>query len=119
MLAGKRLLIVEDDFLIGASLSDVLTKHGCLVRGPVFTIKEAVQILESERLDGALLDLKLQDGLALDIARRLRAQGVPFVVLTGYPRETLHSDLRNAYYLGKPARPDVVVEVVAAALQSH
>jgi DNA-binding response OmpR family regulator len=118
-LAGKRMLIVEDDFLIGTSLSRVLASQGCQIEGPVFTVRDAIRIVEQRSLDGALLDLKLQDGFAIDIARHLRRKRVPFVVVTAYQREDLHPELRGAFYIGKPALPDVVIQVVTAALHAR
>lgn len=112
-LAGKRILIVEDDFLIGASLSDLLKRHGCIVSGPVFTVKDAVEIMDREALDGAVLDYKVQDGLTLTIVDRLRRDGIPFVIVTGYQREHLPAELRKAPYLAKPVLPDVLIEVIS------
>jgi len=112
-LAGKRILIVEDDFLIGASLSDLLKRHGCLVCGPVFTVKDAVEIMGREALDGAVLDYKFQDGPTLAVVDRLRRDGIPFVIVTGYQREHLPAELRTAPYLAKPVVPDVLIEVIS------
>lgn len=86
-LVGKRILIVEDDFLIGASLSDLLEQHGCVVSGPVFTAKDAVDTIDREAIDGAILDYKVQDGVTLAIVGRLRQDRIPFVIVTGYQRE--------------------------------
>lgn len=117
-LVGKRILIVEDDFLIGASLSDLLRRHGCLVSGPVFTVKDAVEIMGRETLDGAVLDYKVQDGMTLAIVERLRRDGIPFVIVTGYQRDHLPAELRKAPYLAKPVLPDVLIEVIAGTWQT-
>lgn len=117
-LVGKRILIVEDDFLIGASLSDLLKRHGCIVSGPVFTVRDAAEIIGREALDGAVLDYKVQDGLTVAIAERLRQEEVPFVIVTGYQREHLPVELRKAPYLAKPVLPDVLIEVISGTWQS-
>ena len=117
-LAGKRILIVEDDFLIGASLSDLLRRHGCHVYGPVFTIRDAIEIMGREALDGALLDYKVQDGLTLTIVDRLRRDGIPFVIVTGYQRDHLPAELRKAPYLAKPVLPYVLIEVISGTWQT-
>jgi CheY-like chemotaxis protein len=118
-LVGRRVLIVEDDFLIAASLSNLLEEHGCIVSGPVFTVKEAVEVMDREAVDGAILDYKVQDGLALAVAERLRQQGIPFVFVTGYQREHLPAELRTAPYLAKPVLPDVLIEVIARVWPSR
>lgn len=116
-LVGKRIMIVEDDFLIGASLTDLLEGRGCRVSGPVFTAKDAVEIINRKDLDAAVLDYRVQDGLTLAVARRLRQERVPFVIMTGYQREHLPPELRTAHYLGKPVLPDLLIEVILRALE--
>lgn len=117
-LVGKRILIVEDDFLIGASLSDLLERHGCVVSGPVFTAKDAVDIIDREAIDGAILDYKVQDGVTLAIVGRLRQDRIPFVIVTGYQREYLPAGLRKAPYLAKPVLPDILIEVISGTWQT-
>src|SRR5260221_14501539 len=101
-LRGKRVLIVEDNFLIAASLCFLLIKNGCLVEGPAFTVAQTMRIVDRHRLDGALLELQLRDGIGIDVARRLRRSGVPFVIVSAHQREHLHSELKDAPYVAKP-----------------
>ncbi len=56
-VTGKRVLIVEDEFLVALSLQDHLSSLGCLVVGPVTTLAAAIQVAESEALDVAILDV--------------------------------------------------------------
>ena len=62
-LSGKRVLIVEDDLLIAASLSYLMMDHGRLVEGPAFTAAQAIRIVDRQSLDGAFLDVELREGL--------------------------------------------------------
>ena len=71
-LSGKRILIVEDDFLIASSLSYLMMDHGCLVEGPAFTAAQAIRIIDRQSLDGAFLDVELREGLGVEVARNLR-----------------------------------------------
>ena len=116
-LSGKRILIVEDDFLIGASLSDYLTRYGCIVSGPVFSVKDAVEVMDRRALDGAVLDYRVQDGPSLAVAQRLRQYGVPFVIVTAYQREHLPAELQSVPYLAKPILPEMLMEVISRTWQ--
>ena len=113
-MRGKRVLIVEDNFLIAESLSTVLLEQGCLIEGPVRTADEACRIIAERALDGALLDLQLRESHGSDVAEFLRAKGVPFVLVTGYLAEHLKPDLREAPYISKPANEAQLVKIAVA-----
>jgi hypothetical protein len=58
-LAGKRLLVVEDEPLVALDLVDILEEAGAEVAGSAGTAKEALNIIENASLDAALLDANL------------------------------------------------------------
>ena len=99
-LNGKRVLIVEDDFLTAESLSHAIADYGFTVVGPVDTADRAVRLIGQELPDGALLDVGLRDGNAIEVAKVLRARSVPFVVVSGY--SGLPPELKVAPFVGKP-----------------
>jgi DNA-binding response OmpR family regulator len=101
-LHGKRVLIVEDDFLIAESLSHAIADYGFTAVGPVETADRAVRLIGQEPPDGALLDVGLREGNAVEVAKALRARGVPFVVVTGYSRDILPPELKRAPFVAKP-----------------
>ena len=86
---AKRVLIVEDEFLIALSLSDLVTKLGHEPLGPVRSVTEALGVLADQAPDSALLDCRLADGLSAAVAEALRARKVPFAWLTGYEETDL------------------------------
>ena len=77
-------LVVEDDFVISATLAAVLELNGHTVVGPSGSVPSALKLLETARPDAALLDVKLQGRLAMPVAERLRRLGIPFVVTSAY-----------------------------------
>jgi DNA-binding response OmpR family regulator len=97
-----KVLIVEDNYLIAAHLAAAIEGEGFKVIGPVDTAQSAVCRIDEEALDGALLDVRLRDGSAIDVANALRAHGVPFVIVSGYSRDTLPTELKDAPFVGKP-----------------
>lgn len=78
-------LVVEDDYLIAFSLCEALTELGIRVLGPVATINQALQLLNSAtRIGAALLDVDLGHEQAFAVADGLIARQIPFVFATGY-----------------------------------
>lgn len=90
LLAGRRILVAEDDYFIAYDLVAALEEAGALVVGPAASLAEALELIErSEALDGAVLDLNLQGELAYAAADALRGRAVPVVFTTGYDRGVL------------------------------
>jgi ActR/RegA family two-component response regulator len=85
-LRGRRLLVVEDEYLIAASLACTLQSRGAEVVGPAGSVRDALALVEAEgeQLDGAVLDINLGDERVYPVAGALAARGLPFVFLTGY-----------------------------------
>lgn len=102
-LAGVRVLVVEDQFVVALDLQILLYRLGCEVVGPVASVAEALVILRRERPDAALLDLHLRDGNVLPVAERLGALGVPYLLVTGRDFGPFTDVLKDAPALRKPA----------------
>jgi DNA-binding response OmpR family regulator len=112
---GLRVLIVEDEALIGLTLADILSDRGFHVFGPVRTQSEAFNALEQCRPEGVILDLKLADGVSQGLAQELRSRGTPFVVFSGYPRKTMPSrELQEASWIEKPGPMEAVIQAVSS-----
>ena len=79
-----KILLVEDDFLIGLDYTEQLLKLGCEVLGPVATVAEALEVIRTEALDGAFLDFRLRDEISVAIAEALQKRSCPFCFITGY-----------------------------------
>jgi CheY-like chemotaxis protein len=101
-LAGKRLLVVEDEMLVALALSAGLQDAGAEVLASTGSASEALDIIESQPLDGALLDANLKGRPVDDIAAALTRRNVPFVFVTGYGRESLQRAFATAPLLAKP-----------------
>jgi CheY-like chemotaxis protein len=102
-LQGRRILVVEDLFHIAEMLAAMLRDFGCEVVGPVPRLAPALRLAESERLDGALLDVNLNGDDAGPVAEALHARGIPFVFVTGYDQSSdLPARFQDAPRLTKP-----------------
>jgi two-component SAPR family response regulator len=79
-LMGKRVLIVEDDALIGEIIAECVSKVGAEPIGPVMSEREALDLIDynPELPDAAILDIH-SNGMAFGVATRLRQLSVPFI----------------------------------------
>lgn len=86
-LAGKRILIVEDEALIAMSLEAMLESLGCVVIGTASSLEKGLESVRNLELDAAILDVNLRGTRSDPLARKLEDRGVPFVLATGYGAE--------------------------------
>lgn len=98
----RRILVVEDEFLLAAHIGSVLEDEGLEVVGPVGTLAEALKLARDEKLDGALLDLNLDGGRVDDVAEILDRRHVPFIFVTGFGRDDLPPGFRESIIVSKP-----------------
>jgi len=113
-LAGKTILIVEDDVLVGHDLRAFLEDAGAAVVGPIGDIAEACGVARGQEIDGAVLDVRLWNETAAPVAVELATRDVPFIVVSGHAPEEIPPAMRGATYLAKPVRRLDLVDVAAA-----
>jgi two-component SAPR family response regulator len=118
-LAGRRVLIVEDEFLLAMELEALLKRDGCEVLGPASTVEWALALIYNDEPDLALLDVNLKGVRATPVAAALRERGVPFVVITGYGEAQLgEPELRAAPRIEKPVNARDLRRAVARAVEA-
>jgi DNA-binding response OmpR family regulator len=106
--AKRRILVVEDEMLIGMLLEDMLTDMGHEVAAIVPRLKDALAAVDRESFDLAVLDVHLHGESAFPVADALIAKGVPFIFATGYGERGLPESYRGRPVLQKPfARDDL------------
>ena len=105
-LAGRRVLVVEDEFFIADDLAKALSALGEEVVGPVPAVAEALRVVADERLDLAVLDINLRGVPVFPVADALRAKNVPFVFATGYADTAIPAAYASVPRWEKPYRED-------------
>jgi CheY-like chemotaxis protein len=103
-LEGKRILIVEDEFLLAMMLEEMLGELGCVVAGVAARPADALELLGSQKLDAAVLDVNLNGADSLPVAIALRKLGVPFIFATGYGGSRLTAEFADCPVVEKPYR---------------
>jgi hypothetical protein len=79
---GKRVLIVDEDYIAASRLETHLLHCGALVVGPVSSSDEAFRCLVNEDVDAAVLSPAADSGRAVMISNVLSRLGIPFVFLS-------------------------------------
>lgn len=111
-MIGKRILVIEDEFLVGLEIHSVLTEAGFGVVGPAATVPDALRHISQADFDAALVDANLGGYSVEGVTAALANRGTPFVLLTGYSRRSLPPQLANAPLIEKPFDPRTVIDSV-------
>lgn len=101
-LEGRRVLVVEDEFLVAMLLETALEDQQCSVVGPFGRLSAALDAAHEETVDLALLDVNLAGEKVFPVAERLAERGIPFLLLSGYGDHALPSDKAHWPVFMKP-----------------
>jgi PAS domain S-box-containing protein len=113
VLAGRRLIVIEDEPLVALDIVAALKDAGAEVFGPVGNAADALLLIGETVLDGALLDGNLHGKPVGDVAAALVRRKVPFLFVTGYGRDALPEGFGNVGILSKPFSREQLLEAVA------
>jgi DNA-binding NtrC family response regulator len=100
---GRRVLVVEDEAIIGFALAELVEDEGYVACGPFTRSDEAIAWLQTGTADLAIVDHLLRDGPCTELVRILQARGIPFVIYSGaYRRPDMPAELQAAPWFEKP-----------------
>jgi CheY-like chemotaxis protein len=100
-------------------LARMIEDVGATVLGPAPSVQKALELLDSQHCDAALLDINLGNETVQRVAERLENEGCPYVFVSGYASpKTLLDDPRfkAKRLISKPVEPLVLREVVKGFL---
>ena len=117
------ILIVEDDNVMRETISDVLAKRGYKTflsqNG-----KDAVELIQKEKIDLVLLDLRLPDIDGITVLKKIRKidEGIQVIVMTAFPdvKSAILAIKSGAYdYINKPFELEELMFNIEKALEIH
>jgi len=112
----RRVLLVEDDYLLATGIADAFARLGVETVGPAGSVKQALELVEhGGRLDAAVLDINLRGDVVYPVADALRARGVPFVFATVYEERAIAERYRDVASFRKPIDPSRVLRALFGA----
>ena len=120
MNTARKLLVVDDDPVIGKSFERVLTRKGYVVVNAA-NGQEALNKLAAEDYDAVFTDIRMPGMDGLEVAERVRARRpwTPVVIITGYGSDENEARAKAAgvrEFLRKPLSPDMIESSAAAAV---
>ena len=118
ILVGQRILAVEDEFMVLLEIDTVLSNAGAAVVRCA-TIAHALQAIDTETCNAAILDVRVGRESIAAVARKLSERGIPFLFYTGQvPSESTITQWPNVQIVSKPALPAVLINAVVELLRS-
>lgn len=119
-LAGKRGLVIDDEFLIVLDLEALLADAGALVTCHGSPNK-ARAALDDGAFNFAIVDLHIGGGIdsGISVATLLHERGIPFLFLSGLNSNDPGVTRFNAPLVEKPYRPDALVETIRQLLRKQ
>jgi DNA-binding NtrC family response regulator len=113
-LDGTRILILEDEPIIGLALEDMLQRQGAHV---FFAsgIEEACELIEAEPVESAILDVNVHGAQSYPFASMLAERSIPFIFATGYGDRSHPSEFAGVPTISKPYSADDIRNALDAA----
>lgn len=112
LLAGRHILVVEDEMLVLLLIEDILFDLGCESVSAAATVDRALALIHAQDFDAATLDMNL-NGTGTDaVADALAAREVPFVFATGHGTQAIRTSHRERPVLRKPFQESELVSIV-------
>ena len=108
-MVNLRVLIVEDDPYFAGALEDMLVDAGVVVIGRTGLVAAALQIVKTQTVDVACLDIDLGPENSFPVADELAARNIPFIFLTGRDAKFVPTRHRDRPFLSKSAIPSGLV----------
>jgi len=116
-LEGVRVLVVEDEYLVAALIEQILESAGCIVMGPVARVPEALDAVDHDDYDAAVLDVNLAGERINPVADALSERDVPFMFVTGYGASALPREYAERPHIGKPFRIAELLGMLSSILK--
>jgi PAS domain S-box-containing protein len=105
---GRRILLVEDEALVGIMMKDVLSDLGFGVVGPITSMTRALAVAREANISGAILDINLSGEPIYPVAEVLTLRAIPFVFVTGYSADSIDGRYAHIHTLEKPIEPETL-----------
>ena len=110
--ATKKVLVIDDDPVVGKSFDRVLSPKGYAVIAAA-SGAEALDKLGREHYDVVFTDIKMPGMDGLEVAQRIKGSNpwMPVVIITGYGSEANEMKARQlgvSHFLNKPLTPELI-----------
>ena len=115
-LAGRLILIAEDEAVISMEIENTFKAAGARVRISG-TVEDAMVVAEDADLAAAVMNHFLWDGESSPVCQRLKERDIPFVLFSGFTN--VQGACRAGVQVHKPATSAILLATVADMLRPH
>jgi two-component sensor histidine kinase len=102
--AMSRIMVVEDEALVGLMMMDIVKELGFSACGPFASVAEATAAAKNGDCEAAVLDVNLNGELVYPVADMLAENGVPFIFVTGYGPDLVDKRFAKVPVVQKPVQ---------------
>jgi CheY-like chemotaxis protein len=114
-LKGKSIFLVEDDFLFASETARALENVGAKIIGPYPSEATALEAMNGgAKIDCAIVDIRLMDGVSFGVAARLQKQRTPFLFLTAVNRALIPPQFSRVRVFTKPVDFGLIILATAS-----
>ena len=122
MSALRKVLVVDDDAVVGKSFNRVLSEKKGYVVTTVENAHEALKQMREQSFDVVFTDIKMPGMDGVELAERVKASQpwTPVVIITGYgttENESRAKAVGVTDFVRKPLSPEMIEESAAHALR--
>jgi CheY-like chemotaxis protein len=112
LLAGRCILLVEDEAIVAIDAKTSLEFGGATVVGPADSLGQGFHYLQSHKFDCALLDVNLNSLVVFVLADALIERGIPIIFMSGSSIDEFPPQYRTLRLVSKPFTADNLVTAV-------
>ncbi|MBW4330813.1 PAS domain-containing protein [Stakelama sp. CBK3Z-3] len=117
IIEGKRVLVLDDEWLIGEEHRAALEKVGAKIIGPFTRMASARETVEGDDPDLAILDFNIAGDPVTPLAADLLDRRIPVIIVTGYGSSlTVPGELSGAVMMHKPVSIGALIRQAAIRL---
>lgn len=120
---NKKLLIVEDEFIVANDLQLILTQAGYHVTGIAPSVEEADKYLQAQKPDLVILDIRLNGKRSgISLARKLKEDNIAFIYVSANANQKVLEEAKTTEpygFLVKPFREKDLLVTLDIAWYRH
>lgn len=120
MYKNKRIIIVEDEPIVALDFEYLFINNGYKNISSFYSGKEAIENINLQKPDLALLDIRLEDEISgLDIAIELQKLNIPFIFISAFSDQNNYTralSLSPAHLFYKPVNSNALMSTVESIL---
>jgi DNA-binding NarL/FixJ family response regulator len=112
ILDGQRILILDEQASIAQLLAEMVQGFGCEVVGPASRVREALNLLAEQRVDAAIIDVKIKGRPSYAVAKDLLRRGTPWAFASGNNTDKYMSRFPGVPVISKPYSSEHIYRVL-------